>query len=198
MSPTSATDHARRATGAGSRFLRRFAGDRGGVSAIEFAFIAPILIIFYFGMAETCQLLMAKRKISHAGAAVADLVSQTQLASTSTTELSDVLLAGKTIVSPFPAGPSVLKIQLISATARNPTAGGDPMVDWSYPAGGPAKDATVKVSTPLNAGESVIMAEVTYGYSSPIGYFIPGVKTLTHKAELRPRKQDQIACSDCV
>lgn len=174
---------------------RRFARDERGVSAIEFAFIAPILILFYFGMAETCQLLMAKRRISHAGAAVADLVSQSK-SPTTKSALDDKLLAAQSIVYPFAT--TTLKIQLTSVTARNPTAGGDPMVDWSYPAGGRAKDSTFKPATPLNPGESVIVAEVTYGYSSSIGYFIPGVKSLTHKAELRPRKEDLIACSDCA
>ena len=176
--------------------LRRFTADQRGVSAIEFAFIAPILIVFYFGMAETCQLLIAKRRVSHAGAAVADLVSQTQTASTTRAALDDKLLAGRTIMTPFAATP--LTIKLSSVTARNPTAGGDPMVYWSYPAGGRAKDSTFRVATPLNAGESVIVAEVSYNYTSAIGYFIPGVKQLTHKAELRPRKQDAIACSDCA
>lgn len=183
------------ATARAARFTRRFAADRRGVSAIEFAFIAPILIVFYFGMAETCQLLMAKRKISHAGAAVADLVSQTPTATTTKESLDDKLLAAQTIVAPFNG--SALTIRLTSVTSRNPTPGGAPMVDWSYPAGGRAKDSTFTPATPLNTGESVILAEVTYNHTSSIGYFIPGVKTLTHKAELRPRKVDAIACSNC-
>lgn len=177
------------------RLAFRFGRDERGVSAIEFAFIAPILILFYFGMAETCQLLMAKRRISHAGAAVADLVSQSRNP-TLKADLDDRLLAAQSIVYPF--NTASLKIQLTSATARNPTTGGDPLVDWSHPAGGRAKDSPFKVATPLNPGESVIVAEVTYDYSSSIGYFIPGAKRLTHKAELRPRREDVITCSDCV
>ena len=176
------------------RLFRRFAADQSGVSAIEFAFIAPILIIFYFGMAETCQLLMAKRRISHSGAAVADLVSQIKDTTVKAT-LDDKLLAARSIIYPFPE--ATLKIQLTSVTARNPTAGGAPLVDWSHPAGGRAKDSTFQPSTPLNNGESVIVAEVTYDYTSSIGYFIPGVKQLKHTAELRPRKADQILCTDC-
>ena len=172
--------------------LRRFAGDESGVSAIEFAFIAPILIVFYFGMAETCQLLIAKRRVNHSAAAVADLVSQTQGA-TKKQFLDDKLLAGRTIMSPFPD--TAMTMRLTSVT-KGP--GSDPAtVDWSYPAGGPTKGATFTPATPLNPGESVIVAQATYNYTSAIGYFLPGVKVLTHKAELRPRKEDTIACSDC-
>ena len=178
------------------RFLQRFAADRSGVSAIEFAFIAPILIVFYFGMAETCQLLMAKRRVSHAGAAVADLVSQSDTPATTKAALDDRLLAAQSIMAPFPT--STLTIRLTSVTARNPTPGGPPLVDWSHPAGGRAKNTPLTPSTPLSAGESVIMAEVTYGYTSSIGYFIPGVRQMTHKAELRPRKHDKISCTDCT
>jgi Flp pilus assembly protein TadG len=165
------------------------------VSAIEFAFIAPILIVFYFGMAETCTLLIAKRKISHAGAAVADLVSQ-EKGSVTTSKLSEIKLVGDALVTPMAA--SALKIQLSSVTARNPTAGGAPLVDWSFGDGtARAKNSPFSVSTPLNANESVIVAEVSYSWTSSIGYFIPNAKNLTHRAELRPRKQNQIACSNC-
>jgi Flp pilus assembly protein TadG len=173
-------------------FLGRFARDRRGVSAVEFAFIAPILIVFYFGMAETCQLLIAKRRVNHSAAAVADLVSQPEGATTKAL-LDDRLRAARTILSPFPhAG---LKIQLTSVTKGAGTA--PATVDWSYPAGGPVKGATFTPATPLNAGESVIVAQATYNYTSAIGYFLPGVKVLTHKAELRPRKEDTIICTDC-
>ena len=32
--------------------LTRLRGDRRGVSAVEFALIAPVIIVFYFGLAE--------------------------------------------------------------------------------------------------------------------------------------------------
>jgi Flp pilus assembly protein TadG len=40
-------------------FLNRWRRDRRGVSAVEFAFIAPVLILFYFGVAELCSALLA-------------------------------------------------------------------------------------------------------------------------------------------
>ncbi len=40
----------------------KFRRDQRGVSAVEFAFIAPVLILFYFGLAEYTQALMAQRK----------------------------------------------------------------------------------------------------------------------------------------
>lgn len=174
--------------------LARFGRDRRGVAAIEFAFIAPILIIFYFGMAETCMLLMAKRRVNHAASAVADLVSQTNGATNKAT-LDLQLMAGNVILSPFPT--TGFNIRLISVTKETVT---EPQVkvDWSYPAGGPAPGSVYAPGTPLSPGESVVVAVATYDYQSSIGYFIPGVRQMTQKAELRPRKEDTVACTDCT
>ncbi|MBW3558399.1 MAG: pilus assembly protein [Proteobacteria bacterium] len=185
-------------------FLRRFACDDRGVSAIEFAFIAPILIVFYFGMAEVCQLLIAKRRVSHSGAAVADLVSQTDAPFTTKDELRDQMLAAESVMAPFPTAP--LTMRVFSVTKETASTGLI-KVDWSCegvlgevptcPSGARPKASTFAPATPLNPGESLIVAELSYNYSSSIGYFIPGVKVMKHKAELRPRKQDVIGCTDC-
>ncbi|MDP2765777.1 MAG: pilus assembly protein, partial [Brevundimonas sp.] len=42
--------------------FRRLSGDERGVSAVEFAMLAPVLIAFYFGMAEFCQGFMAQKR----------------------------------------------------------------------------------------------------------------------------------------
>jgi Flp pilus assembly protein TadG len=53
------------------------AGDVRGVSAVEFALIAPVMILFYAGMVDLCQGYMALKRTSHASA-VADLASQSR------------------------------------------------------------------------------------------------------------------------
>ena len=46
------------------RFFRSFALANAGLAAIEFAFIAPVLISMYFGVAELTQGMMAQRRVS--------------------------------------------------------------------------------------------------------------------------------------
>ena len=58
--------------------IRRLAGDESGVSAVEFALIAPVMLLFYAGMVDLCQGYMALKRTSHAASAVADLVSQSR------------------------------------------------------------------------------------------------------------------------
>ena len=96
----------------------------------------------------------------------------------------------------------------VFSVTRTTASTGEIKIDWSCEGGQPelnpvcpssarAKGTVFAPSTPLNPGESVIVAEVIYNYTSSVGYFIPGVKEMRHKAELRPRKQDTIACGDC-
>ena len=168
--------------------LRR---DHRGVSAVEFALIAPALIAFYFGLAEFTQAMMAERRASHVAASMGDLVAQsTQI---SDTTLTDIFTIGTTIMSPFPTTP--LKMRLTSVTANS---SGTPKVDWSKGSGLTAltNGATVTLPTGLvTANQSVIMSEVTYVYDSPVDQFIPGTITFTKKFYLRPRKSDQVTKS---
>jgi len=172
--------------------MRGLAGDRRGTAAIEFAFIAPLLIIFYMGMTETCQLLMAKRRVDHVSAAVADLVSQNE--STSKSALTDTRAVAATVLAPFSTDGLVVKITSVAEDAN-----GALKQKWCWPTACAVDSAPAfAVATPLNAGESVVVAEVAYTYTSAAGYLITSGRELTHKAELRPRKNDQVLCPDCA
>ena len=57
-------------------WLSRFARDRRGVSAVEFAFIAPVMIGLYFGCAEISDGVAADRKVSLIAGALANLAAQ--------------------------------------------------------------------------------------------------------------------------
>jgi len=56
---------------------RDFKGDKSGVAAIEFAFIAPIMITIYFGLAEVASAIGVDRRISHTASVMGDLATQT-------------------------------------------------------------------------------------------------------------------------
>ena len=77
-------------------FLSRLAGDRRGVSAVEFALIAPLMIAFYFGLAEFCQGYMSQKRLAHSASAIADLVAQTDVVTKDETD--DILAIGATIM----------------------------------------------------------------------------------------------------
>ncbi|GAD58566.1 hypothetical protein [Brevundimonas abyssalis] len=49
----------------------------------------------------------------------------------------------------------------------------------------------------IAADESLVMTEITYDYESPFGELLPGLTRFSHTYYLRPRKVEQVACTDC-
>jgi Flp pilus assembly protein TadG len=177
--------------------LRRFPGAREGVAAIEFAFIAPILIFFYLGMAETCQLIMAQRRVSHTAAALADLV--TQDTDIGAQEMLEIFEAGCTIMSPFPSEdmPEKLRMRVTSVRGSDAPAT-DKRVNWSENNGRGLADlpdnsiVPFTVATPLaTASETVVVSEASYTYKSSVGFLIT-TKAVSHRSEMRPRRSSVV------
>lgn len=172
------------------RALRR---DVRGVAAVEFAFLAPILILFYFGMVEFCQGYMALKRTGHVSSMVADLVSQSD--SVTKTDLTDVFAIGDLIMAPFAATPLTQRVS--SVTRVNATTY---KVDWSVGKGVTSKLTVAEAKIPsdmLEEGESVIVAEAFYDYSSPFDQVAPYVTKFSRMSYLRPRTVDVITCSNC-
>jgi Flp pilus assembly protein TadG len=172
------------------RFLRKLRRDKRGVSAVEFALIAPAMIASYFGMAEISQALLAERKAAHVASAVGDLVAQSS--SVSSTDLTEIFGIASTIMSPYST--ASLKMRVSSVTTD---AGGIAKVDWSSGSGLAALAAGSTVTGiptgVMSAGQSVVMSEVTYTYDSPVDVVMPNAVTFTRKFYLRPRKSDKVA-----
>jgi Flp pilus assembly protein TadG len=170
-------------------FLKRLGRDRRGVSAVEFALIAPAMIAFYFGLAEITQALLAERRTGHAASAIGDLVAQSS--SVSNTDVTDIFKIAHTIMKPYPTT-NVLKMRVSSLTNTSGTT----KVDWSngdglaaFSPGATISDVPAGV---VSSGQSVIMSEVTYAYSSPVEFFMPDAVTFQRKFYLRPRKSDKV------
>ena len=77
--------------------LLRFGRDRRGVSAVEFALLAPVMIAFYFGCVEISDGVAVDRKVSLTAAALANLVAQST--SLSYNDMTNVLDASTAIIA---------------------------------------------------------------------------------------------------
>lgn len=173
--------------------LTRLRGDRRGVSAVEFALIAPIMILFYFGLAEFCQAFMAQKRMGRTAAAVADLVTQKDQVTRA--DLADIFEVGGLMMRPFSAAPLSQR-----ATAVTRQTNGRVEVDWSLGQGMAPRGEDSEVTLPeglIAVGESLVMTEITYDYESPFADLLPKMTRFSHTYYLRPRKVDQVACTDC-
>ena len=182
------------------RSLTALKADAGGAAAVEFAFIAPVMILFYFGMVEYCQAMMAERKAIRTASAVGDLIAQVDVITPSGAGgVDDIFQIAKTVMSPFPTSGSQLKVCVASLTAN---AANQVIVDWSRNSGDsscPAKASTY-AGTPANlisAGQSLVMSRVKYEYTSPVKYLLKTNPTFTKTYYLRPRKSQTVACATC-
>lgn len=164
------------------RLIRRLLRDRRGVAAVEFALIAPVMLLMLSGIIELSNLLMAERRVLEAGNSVADLIGQSTDLSTS--DLNDIYSAAAQVMSPFPS--ASLKIGVASVRYDDTT--GVPYLSWSgsYNSGSVSNPTTM--ATGLGeAGESVIVVVVSYTYTPVLNTIIPASFTLSETTYVRPR-----------
>ena len=171
--------------------LKHFFRDRRGTAAVEFAFVAPLMILLYYGLAELTQGMMADRRTSHVASIIGDLVAQdTQVTQT---EMTDIFNVGKAVVAPFPTASLSMRITSVKADA-----GGTPKVVWSKTSGGMSALSGTVTGVPaglIAANESVIMAEATYVYTSALQKTMTTPITLSQKYYLKPRKGSEVLWS---
>ena len=180
--------------------FKQFARDQRGLAAVEFALLAPALIALYFGLAELTEAGMATHKVRHVASAVGDLASQNPTLTPG--QITDIFSVAQSLLTPFPTAP--LKLRLTSVTVN---AANTPVVDWSEGTGlSPySKGATLTLpasasnaSKPFVAvGQTVIVSEAQYAWSSPIGYFLPNATQLTDTSYSVPRGGSNLPCPAC-
>jgi len=166
-----------------------FLRNRSGVAAVEFALIAPVMIVTYFGACELCNLLLADRKVTNVSAATTDLVAQEM--SISDNEMGDIFTASSAIMQPYDL--ASLQIVVTSVVAD---ANGNTTVAWSDGYNRAAYTAGTDYTLPdgiISPGGSVIVTEVNYQYTSPIGQFWTSGFGMRDKFYEKPRRTAQIS-----
>lgn len=164
--------------------LARLRRDRRGVSAVEFALIAPVMVAMYLGAAELTSALTVDRKITGVANAVADLVAQDDFVTDA--EMDDIHAAAAAILAPNRSDTLSLRITSVRMDAE-----GEIFVDWSESETMPP--LTTDTLPPLPGGllapmNSIVMVEALYPYRTPFHTTIEGAFTLTDTAYLRPRR----------
>lgn len=168
--------------------------DQDGISAIEFALIAPLMILLYFGGVELSFLMEADRRVTTVASTVGDLTSRT--VTLSNDEIGDIFLASNQLI--LPLDPNIAQIRVSSLVSD---ADGNVTVDWSDGCRrGPRTPGSSVENLPAGIvpiGGSIILAEVSYNYQSGIQY-LPVTKdvNLEDRFFLRPRRTDAIARDD--
>ena len=160
----------------------RFVRDRRGVSAVEFALVAPVMICLYFGCVEVSDAVAVDRKVSLTAAALANLSAQ--VTTITSADMTNILDASGAIVQPYDASKLKMTITCISIDSTKKAT-----VKWSVTRNGSANSGTVTLPTALAvANTQIIMAETSYAYTPIVGYNITGSLNLSDKMYMAPRQ----------
>lgn len=174
------------------RAIRTFLREHSGLAAVEFAMIAPIMLSIYFAITELSDGFTANMKMTGVASSAADLFAQKKTITNS--DKNDIFAAVTSLMYPYPTT-SQMTIRVSSVIDNG---NGTVKVAWSDAQGTTARTVNSIVTIPTGlvtsgGGGSVIMAEVTYGYSSPAGKLIIGTYNMTDTFYSKPRQVSQIA-----
>lgn len=182
------------------RFRTLFA-DRSGASAIEFAFLAPVLLAIYISSFEITEGYTTARKVLKAAGTVSDIVSRQS--SVDKAYLNDMVDTAEATVAPDSTVGMTMKITGVTIDSA-----GNAKVLWSWNELGNAPYATgaaVSVPNDMRAPSSfLIHTEITLPHQ--ILLFLASGASATNSARAitihrdffyRQRLGDDIPCSDC-
>ena len=163
------------------RLLKRFAGDRRGVSAVEFALLAPVMIALYLGMVEVSDGIGADRKVSLTVSTLANLTAQ--YTTLSTTDMTNILDASSAIITPYSAANLSMTVTCLDIDKNKNVT-----VKWSVARNTSALSGAVTIPTDLRVPSTqLILAKVSYAYTPTIGYTISGTLNLSDRMYMAPR-----------
>lgn len=143
--------------------------DKRGVSALEFAFFLPLLMVILVGVAEFGRLFLATQKVQNGAFILADLAARDKTLREG--DLANMFRAIDQVVAPFPF--DARGRAYVSAVGVN--AAGTPVVLWQRSGAGTAAlasglgavgaQAALPGGLTLAAGETILVAEVVYDYA---------------------------------
>ncbi len=164
---------------------------QGGIAAVEFALVAPILMLLFMGAVEITRYVIIAQKTEKAALSMSDIVAQSE--DVSSDDLDTLILAVGEIMKPLEFGS--LGYVIVSSVSR---VGSEPAeVNWQYTGGGTwthssqigfqGSSATLPAGFELDPNEGVIVAEVYYSFSPLLIPSILPPSTIYRVGVFKPR-----------
>ncbi len=180
------------------KWLASTALDERGVAAIEFAFIAPLLIIFYLGLTEISLLIKADRNVAHATSVIGDLISQDETLELATVE--NYIYGALAILGVDSAEVEKVGIELYAFQVTTAAVGATPQVveETGFVTFGPEFDNGTHYDSALippqilTLNSGVVVARISYTYTPQITSKYVQEKVLRDTYFLKPRRSPVI------
>jgi len=170
------------------RLHYRFVASTGGMAAIEFAMILPILMVLFLGSFDGGRAIAIYMKVRSATYALDAITNQYTTMQAS--DMTGVMNAITQMMKPYPSAPAVIKISQVKISASKAAT-----ISWGVAQGGSARAQGSTISIPANlavANTYLIFAEVSYTYTPLYGYFTAGSLALADNLYSTPRSSNCI------
>jgi TadE-like protein len=164
---------------------------RAGNVAVEFALVAPVLIMLMLASAELARFVILHQKMDRVATTMSDLVSRAETISES--EFEDIFAAAGEVAFPYDlAGLG----RVIVSSVTNPDGDG-PIVAWQRSGGGSyaatshigseGGEATLVADFEVREGETAIISEVYFDFTPFLSEMIVAPQVIYRSAHHRPR-----------
>jgi Flp pilus assembly protein TadG len=181
--------------------IQRFAQERSGASAIEFAFLAPILIAIYISSFEITAGYSVSQKTLKAAGSIADIVTRQDAVTKAF--LSEMIDAAESTIAPSPALGLTLKITGVTIDS---TGNAKVLWSWNESGGTPyTKGSVVTVPADMKQPSSfLVRSELSVQHTMLLFFggptsLEPSSRSITISREFfyRQRLGSDVPCSDC-
>jgi Flp pilus assembly protein TadG len=172
--------------------LKRFAEEKRGIAAIEFAMLLPMMLTLFLGSAEMATGVAIDRKVALAAHTVADLASQ--YTTITNADMTNILNASTDIIYPYPSANLQAVVSELSINAQ-----GQATVVWSDTLNGTARTVGSTVTIPTNLATPntyLLLGETAYNYKPSYGYVVTGTLALSDQIYMQPRQSNSVTRND--
>ena len=158
--------------------VRRMIRTEQGVAAIEFALIAPVLILLYVGAGELSQAAMTSKRVESLSRTLVDLVSQQATSSqslslpapgnaTTQTVLQTIFNASTAVLAPSPLTTLTMTVSAVDIVNNASGVCCVFKVRWSYTQGGTLRPCAVNL-TPVSPTQAPSPSTVSNAMMPPL------------------------------
>ncbi|MGQ0672081.1 MAG: TadE/TadG family type IV pilus assembly protein [Hyphomicrobium sp.] len=187
--------------------LRRFRRNAEGVAAVEFGFIAPVMLLMLMGVIEVSRAITIDRRLGLATSMIADLVAREE--GVPSTELTAIYNIVQKVMGPYDNTTFQVKVIPVMAKDDDETDTKVYAQPVAYGTGvtRPAKGSSYTLDDGLvGEGGSVVVVETSYKYFPIFFSYVTNVMkwsgssaggwTWTDSATASPRKGNCVAFED--
>ena len=171
------------------RSWRDLLAHTGGVAAIEFALVIPLVIIVYAGGFEIVQAATVNRKLTDTTVQLANVTTQYTSVQASS-DLANIAGASAQIMAPYPTSSLTTVITEVQTDASS-----NGKVAWSQGYGAPclAKNSAVTLPAGFASPNSFyVLVQTTYSYTPTIGSAFVHTIPMTDQIFMVPRQSTSI------